>query len=208
MTQVARALGGIGLAAAIAGCASAPLPRSGGEPPPALADAKDEARYRGILDAHTRQRAVYDGLDLRFLVQATWHGPAFAAARAEREAAFLLQTASDAAAAAERERRRLDGAVQFFVAVHASDTRFDALDRIGGPWRLALRAGEREVVASSVERLGRASPALRAIYPYLESFWTGYMVRFPRVEVPPGEALRLRLASTLGHVELAFDAKE
>ncbi len=93
-----------------------------------------------------------------------------------------------------------------FLAVHANDYRFDDFDRPQSMWRVVLKVGGQELAPTSIVRLGRTNTELRSYYSYLESFWVGYRVRFPKSTVAPGDVMTLKLASALGQAEIPFTA--
>lgn len=189
------------------GCATARLPRVPGDPPPAVRDVEAEAAYQATLEAHTQARAVYDNLDTRVFFQATWQSPAFAEARVRREGMFKAMPSAEVSQRLAEEQARLAEATEFFLGVHANDYRFDDLERPNSQWRLVLVVDGEELKPTSVERLGRTTTELRSYYSYMESFWVGYRVRFPRVAMTPGRTVRLKLASALGQAELPFTAE-
>jgi hypothetical protein len=187
------------------GCAEARLPRVPGDPPPALSDLAAERAYQGLLDRSAHTAAVYDLLDTRAFFAAVWQTPAFAEARVRREGAFrewppaLLETRLEA------ERARLAGVTEFFLGVHVNEARLDDLGRATSIWRLAVEVdGGPQREPLSIERMGRSNPELRASYPFMESFWVGYRVRFPEVTTRPGQKLTLHLASVVGAAHLVF----
>lgn len=187
-------------------CSTARIPRIGGDPPPAFSDGAKENAYQAILDRYTRSQALYDNLDTNVFFHATWQAPKFVEARVARDGAFHAVPADEVARVLAAEQARLNDAVEFFLAVHANNSRFDDFGRPDSMWRLALIAGGRELGPSSVERLGRSNTQLQSVYSYLEAFWVGYRVRFPKVEFSSGETFTFRLASPLGQADLAFTA--
>jgi hypothetical protein len=106
-----------------------------------------------------------------------------------------------------KEATRLTDVTEFFFATHVNDSHFDDFDRGNSMWRVALLANGAEVKALSIERLGRTNIELRSVYSYMESFWVGYRVRFPKVTLRPGETLTFRAASALGKADLIFTAE-
>ena len=190
----------------LAACATARIPRVAGDPPPAFSDGEAERAYQAVLDRYTQSRAVYDHLDTNAFVHATWQSPAFVQARVARDARFHALPADEAAKALALEQARLGDAVEFLLAVHVSASTLDDFDRRDSMWRLALDVGGREVTPTQVVRLGRTNPQLRAIYSYLEPFWVAYRVRFPQVELPPGQPFTFRLASAAGQADLQYTA--
>lgn len=203
MTRAAPVL----LALALSGCASARIPRVGGDPAPSERDPTLESGYQVVLERHTKSQAVYDNLDTNVFFHATWQAPAFVEARLAREARFRAIPEGEAAAALEAENQRLGDATEFHLAVHANDYRYEDFDKADSMWRLALVVDGREVTPTSVERLGRSSSQMRSIYSYMEPFWVGYRVRFPKVGLEAGQSFTFRLASALGKAELKYTAE-
>lgn len=185
----------------LAGCATARFPRVGGDPPPMDSDAGMESAYQQSLERATRSQGIYDNLDTRLFVHATIESPAFMEARVKRAARFRAMPLEEETAAMEAERQRLKDVVEFHVAVHANDPKMDDLDRRDSMWRLALMSGGKEYAPLSIERIGRTTTEQRSLYSYMESFWVGYRVRFPKASGP----LTLKLASSVGKAELTFD---
>lgn len=193
-------------ALAATACSTARIPRIGGDPPPAFTDGAKEHAYQVILDRYTRSQAVYDNLDTNVFFHATWQGPKFVEARVARDAAFHALPADEAAKALAAEQARVSDAVEFFLGVHANNYKFEDFGRPDSMWRLALIVGGRELLPTSVERLGRTNTQMQSVYSYLEAFWVGYRVRFPKAELSPGQTFTFRLASPLGQADLVFTA--
>ena len=185
-------------------CAAAPIPRIGGDAAPAVSDAADEAKYQSVLEAHTKSQAIYDNLDQKCFVHATIQSPQYVEARLAREAVFRSLPADEIAKARAAEQVRLSDATEFMMGTYTADFRWDDFQRPNSMWRIALVVGERELTPTSVTRVGRATADLRSFYPYLESFWVAYRVRFPKIEARAGETIRLKLSSSLGRAELPF----
>lgn len=211
-SHVARVVGGLAWLL-VAGCALVP-PRVGA-PAPVLPDPKAQEAYREVLARYTAHRELYAVFDTRMLAAATHQGWPFREARARHVAAFQVQPPELLARRLAEEKAEADAYHDFFFAAHVSDYRFDDFDREGSSiWRIVLTSDAGgEVTPLSVERIGRCALDLRALYPYCDDFWNAYRIRFPRAleggaPVVPAEARRmvLRLASTLGKMELTFPA--
>jgi hypothetical protein len=193
---------GVLAALLLSGCASGHIPRVPGDPPPAVSDAEAERNYQTVLEKFTAEQGVYDNLDTRVFFRATWQSPAFSAARVRREGLFKSWPSALLEQKLGEEAQRLADVTEFFFAVHANDYRFDDFDRPNTMWRFVLVVGNDEIAPATVERLGRTNTEMRSYYSYMESFWVGYRVRFPRKV--SGEKFSLKLASALGKAELPF----
>jgi hypothetical protein len=184
-----------------AACATARIPRVAGEPSPAETDQALESAYQQTLDRYTRSQGVYDYLDTRLFVHATWESTPFMEARVKRYGRFRALPLEEERSAMEAERQRLRDVTEFHLAVHANDPKMDDFDKPGSMWRLALLVDGRELSPVLIERIGRANTEQRSIYSYMESFWVGYRVRFPKAT---GGSMTLKIASAVGKAELAF----
>ncbi len=187
-------------------CAGGHIPRIPGDPPPAVKDVDAERRYQEVLEKFTRAQGVYDNLDTKLFFQVTWQSPEFADARVRREGMFKAWPTAELEPKLTAERTRLADTTEFFFAVHANDYRFDDFDRPNTMWRVVLIVGGEELAPVSVERIGRSNTEMRSYYSYMESFWVGYRMRFPKRALNPGDGFRLRLASALGQAEFPFTA--
>ncbi len=187
-------------------CAGARIPRVPGDPPPAVNDANAERAYQAILERYTRSRGVYDVFDTKLFFQATWQSEPFAFARVRREGFFKDWPQAELETKLNDERARLADVTEFFVAVHANDYRFDDFDRPNSMWRVVLVANGQEMAPLSMVRLGRTTTEIRSYYPYMESFWVGYRLQFPKQPLAAQQNFVLKLASALGQAELTFSA--
>jgi hypothetical protein len=194
-------LGLAALSLALSACATARIPRIGGDPPPADTDPALESAYQQTLERATRSQGIYDLMDTRLFVHATWESPAFVEARVNRYGRFRALPPDELRASMEAERQRLADVIEFHLAVHANDPRMDDFDRPSSMWRLALVVDGREYAPKLIERIGRTNTEQRSYYSYMEPFWVGYRVRFPKVDT---RAMTLKIASAAGKAELVF----
>lgn len=197
----------LGLCVLLCSCATGRVPRIPGDPPPALSDNAAEQKYQDTLERFTAHGGVYDNLDTKAFFYATYQGPTFVAARVQRMATFKNLPPKELAASQAFEDSRLTDATEFFMATHVNDSHFDDFDRSNTVWRLALVVHGEEYKPVSVERIGRTNVDLRGVYSYMESFWVGYRVRFPKVVLQPGEPMVFRAASALGKADLSITAE-
>ncbi len=180
-----------------------------GPPPPRVADDASEAHYQEVLGRWTRRAEIYEGLDSRAFFVASLETMELRQARVERLSEFRGLPQSERAALLEKERAEHANSIVLFLAVHVNERRFDDFSRKGSMWHLALVGEGGEVEPISVEKLGGPDPNLRALYPYLEDFWVGYRLKFPRA-LPGGRPLlplhsggfELSLSSAVGRARL------
>jgi hypothetical protein len=189
----------------LAGCTTARLPHVPGDPPPAVRDATAEREYEAYLDQYTQTASLYDVLDSKIFFRVVWQSPRFVEARVRREAMFKDLPSAEYQQRLEAEQGRQREATEFFMGVHANESRFEDFSRKDSMWRMVLITDDgRELPPLTVERLGRTSTEMRSYYTFMESFWVGYKLRFPAL--PAGQHVHLRLSSALGRADLEFKA--
>lgn len=190
----------------VTGCVHVRVPRVG-EPPPVAEDEAHEKQWQETLTRYSDRAQIYDGLDTRLFIGATYQAPFFVDARVTRLAEFQAVPAGALPGLLDAERLRLSEVTEVFLGVHVNEAKHDDFDRFNSIWKLTLTACQKDYAAKEVVRVGRASLNLRAIYPYLDTFWVGYRVRFPKVETCAEDKVHLRIASTLGLAKLEFPAQ-
>jgi hypothetical protein len=189
------------LALLLFGAACTRVPRVG-EPAPEAPDSNAESDYKKVLDKYSAHAEIYNSLDTRIFAAATLQSDAFVTARLTRQGQFQQIPAETVNARIEAERQRLAATREFFLGVHANNSKFDDFDKADSIWRIALVTAEGEVIPEKIDRVGRATIDLRSYYPYMDDFWVGYLVRFPKGA--PGGTLKLKMASSLGRAEMQF----
>jgi hypothetical protein len=182
-----------------------------GDAPPEAADDKAEAKYQEILGRYSRHAELYSGVeggeDTRMFGAATYQALSFREARVERGGAFRVEPRDviEQKLAAERdEAARYD---DFYFGVHMVDYRYDDFDKHNSIWRIALVGDVVEQTPILVQRQGRSTLDVRSLYPYMGDFWVAYRIRFDKLSQGRGEHLTLRLASSLGRIEMTFPSQ-
>ena len=185
-----------------------------GERPAGVKDSQAESAYHTALERYTDRGEVYDLLNTRMFAAATFQSWPFREARVHRLALYqVLPPVVEQQHLAE-ERSEFESFHEFFFGAHVNNYRFDDFDRPNSIWRIVLVTGPVETTPVSVLRIGRSNLSMRAIYPYMDEFWVAYRIRFPRktldgdAVIQPGTStVLLRVASTLGKVEMKFPAE-
>ena len=199
------------LALALAGCQSMRTPPRVGPPAPRVEDDAAEAQYAAVLSRWTRRAEIYEGFDSLVFFAATFLSMEFRQAKVMRQAAFQTMPEIEAQALLAVERASHSQFHEFVLGVHANEQRFDDFARDESIWRVALVSEQGEALPASIDRLRRSDPNRRALYPFLEQFWTGYVLRFPRVfangtpVLPEEGRFTLRFSSTVGKADLIFE---
>jgi hypothetical protein len=173
-------------------------------------DAKDA--YRAQLRTWTRKDQIYQGLDNKLFISATYHAAAF-------RRAFAIAFPDIYGHGGKITRRELvdmtDGVEQhhnFFIATYTPVLQWNDFSRDDSIWRITLYSkaqgesglGEAQVSPDDIIPL-KVDENLRAVYPYISRFDKIYLVRFPLVDAlqrplvdeGTGEVV-MRVASALG----------
>lgn len=163
--------------------------------------------YNETLGRWTRNTRIFQGLDARLYVSATYKGSEFVGAYIDRySSSFRLDEDYKKALV---ERAALEGQMynDFFLAVHTPDPSWNDLEKPNSIWRLYLEtaSGER-LVPLFINKADVKDPLLRDFFPYLDLWSSGYIVRFPKysaggTEPIPGKdtkLMRLVISGPLG----------
>lgn len=208
--SVARALGtGAWVLALLAGCAGLEPPRVG-DRAPQVSDRAEESHYQQLLRHFSDHAEAYAGFDSRMFCAATLQTWAFREARTRRLALFQQQPSAVLEQHLAEERAELDSGNDVVFGVHTSDPHWNDFDSKKSIWRVALRTATGEYTPVEVVLISRSTPNLRALYPYVDEFWTAYRFRFPKVVngtpvIPDGEpTVTLKVSSTLATADLTL----
>ncbi|MBI3179667.1 MAG: hypothetical protein HYZ27_08385 [Deltaproteobacteria bacterium] len=184
---------------------SRPVALHGAAPAPAADD------YDDVLAAWTRSDKVYQGLDNKLFVTATYHAP-------ELRRAFAVAFPDIYGHGGTITRRELVDLTEdieryhnFFIAMYTPDPKWNDLAKPDSIWRLTL-VGSGEVAVGPHEVVPiKVDENLRAVYPYIHRFDKCYLVRFPLADPMRNLVIQgsttgftLRIASALGVGEMVW----
>jgi hypothetical protein len=182
-----------------------------GDPAPRVDDERAEQAYQDLLGQYSQHAELYSGVgagaDTRLFAAATFQSGPFREARTHRWGTFRSEPAAEVDKKLAVERTESEQFDDFFLGVQMVDYRYDDFDRRNSIWRIALVGDGVEQTPVKVERAGRATLDVRAMYPYMGEFWSGYRIRFNKLAQGRGQQLTLRLASPIGRVEMLFPSQ-
>lgn len=194
-----RALAAAAIIAALTGCGLNALLARSPTPGPR------EGEWATLRGAATRRGSVYDGVEHRATATATHLGLAEREARARRLGEWLGWTPEELERRLAVERAEAAQGEDFLLALYTADTKANDLDAESSIWRVALETDGGEMIASRVEAVKRDA-TITALFPYVGSFDTVYLVRFPLAPEGPvaGRMFALELSSPLGRIDLGY----
>ncbi|HET9751947.1 MAG TPA: hypothetical protein VFP52_03255 [Myxococcales bacterium] len=158
-----------------AGCRTLPFP-----------DPHLEGEYGQALKKWTRRVALYSGLETHAFVRVVYLSPDFVNEQAKELSRMRAELPDQAAATLARLREDYRQP-SFFAVVYIPDKGANDWNEPTSVWRLALNLGMGETAPDRVTRFEPPFNAeLRALYPYIDEYSIGYLIRFPDPE--PQEA--------------------
>lgn len=174
--------------------------------------------YAPILDLWTRRDEAFQLLDHRITVKATMITPMLRQAYAAR----FPEVYGYGGTVTRTEMKDVGGATEdtlnFFVAVYTPEFRWNDLHKPDSIWHVSLsRVNEQSdkaevtVDARTIEKV-KIDENMVTIYPYIDHFDSGYIVRFPLATLE-GETmikegknrLRVRVASSFAAASMQWD---
>ncbi len=173
--------------------------------------------YSETLARWTRVEQVYEGLEPRLIIKATYKNRPFRDAYIERYVDDYRLSSRYKEDMREKALELSELYNEFLMAAHTSVNRWNDFDRTDSIWKLYLEdnLGNR-LTPVSIEKLDAGDPLIREFFPYVGLWSSIYVVRFPKyseagTEPIPGagtDYLRLTIAGALGSGELEWRLKE
>lgn len=191
-----RALVAAAALSALAGCSfhpRSPLPET------------REGEWALARDAATRRTVLYDRFKHRATATATHLSLPVREARARRLAEWLGWTPAELEARLAAERAEHEAGEEFVLCFYTADSRSNDLDAPRSVWRVALKTGGEDLLATRVTSID-SDATMVGLFPYVGPFDVVYRVFLPKVPAGPLDrgAFVLQLASTLGKVDLDY----
>ncbi len=172
--------------------------------------------YFLLFDRWTRSVRIYEDLDTRMYVSATYMVPALRRAYVEEYGRrYLLgRELKEALLKKETEEARKEN--RFFLSVFTPFERWNDLDRPDSIWRLYLEDDRgRRLKPLSIRRVKEEDPVIREFYPSLDLWSFGYIVTFPASTEDGGpfpgkgaKAITLIITGVLGKAELRWSIQD
>lgn len=218
----------------VCACSHGPSPTFGASSRTAVSDQSDaaasethgpgthaRAAFAHALKTWTRSAKIYQQLDDKLFISATYHAPAFRRAFA----VAFPDIYGHGGKITRRELVDLTGGIEqhhnFFVSIYTPDKRWNDIARDDSIWRLSLYSrdprgagNETEVAPDDIVPI-KMDENLRVVYPYTTRFDKAYLVRFPVLDplrqpiVHEGtQEVVMRIASAMGVASLRWQVHE
>ena len=162
-----------------------------------------EGAWGAARDGATRRFVLYDGLRHRATATATHLSASVREARAERLAKWYGWTPTELADRIAKERAEAAAGEEFIVSFYAADPKANDLDAPRSVWRVAVKAGEADVIASRVTSIDSDATVV-GLFPYVGPFDVVYRVLLPRAPAGPlaGGPFALEISGATGTLRL------
>lgn len=173
--------------------------------------------YYEALNRWTRAVKIYEGLESRLYLSATYKHPSFRAAYIERYAKSYQMEEAYTKALLDRESEQGEKYNEFFFTAFTPEDRWNDFLRPDSVWKLYLvdSSGAR-LAPVSVTRVDASDPLLREFFPYFDLWSAGYIVKFPKysetgtepIPGPDTRFIKLIVTGILGKGELEWRLKD
>jgi len=169
--------------------------------------------YGRVTEGATRTREVNDGLELRFILSATWLSEAWVNAFTEEYSNIYYLDAPRRERMIAQWRGESQKYVRFFVALYLPDEKGNDLETTGTLWSLRLvRADEKDFAPVYVRKASLRPEEISRFFPYSGTWYRAYEVAFPKEAVEASSAaaageprLKLVLTGVQGRAVLAWE---
>lgn len=173
--------------------------------------------YSAELDRWTSHQKIYDGLESRLYITATYKSPSFRKAYVERYAKSYQMSEELQKNLIERELEQDEEFNEIFFAAFTPNDKWNDFSQPDSIWKLFLEdsSGAR-LIPLSIAKVDSTDPLIREFFPYFDQWSSGYIVKFPKytetgTEPIPSEStgfLRLLVTGILGKGQLEWRLKQ
>lgn len=172
--------------------------------------------YQEVLGRWTRGKKIFEGLEARLYISATYKDISFREAYVEKYSKGYQLDPDYAKVLMEREAGLSEQYNEFFFSAYTPEERWNDFDQKDSAWHIYLEddSGVR-LMPMSVKRVDSSDPLIREFFPYLDLWGRGYVVRFPKYgasaagPIPNQETkfIKLIVTGVLGKGELEWRLK-
>ncbi len=184
---------------------------------PPLVTESSAQNYSSVLQQHTRSNQIYDGLNTRVQVSATYYSASWRRAWIARQIDALKLNHQEQTSLFAEQQDAHRQYHQFFLALYAENRKWKNLDDKKTIWQVSLvdDRGQQRILPARIERINRHYEELSQYYPYISFFDTAYLVSFPRSDAsgtpffkaPDCHTIKLRMVSSIGSIDLTWQVE-
>jgi len=171
--------------------------------------------YFKVLERWSRGQKVYDGLEARLYMNATFKTADFRRAYMDRYARSYELGSEHLKALSEREIEQAEAFNEFFFTAYTPDESLNDFDREDTVWQMYIEdeAGNR-ARPISITTVDYSEHVIREFFPYFDLWSRAYTVKFPKYADggglidPERGAVKLIVTGVMGKGELVWRPKK
>lgn len=171
--------------------------------------------YFKVLERWSRGQKVYEGLEARLYMNATYKTAEFRRAYMERYARSYELGAEHVKSLAERENEQAEAFNEFFFTAYTPDEALNDFDRPETVWQMYIEdeSGNRSRPIS-ITPVDTSEQVMREFFPYFDLWSKAYTVKFPKyvdggAEINPEKGpVKLVVTGVMGKGELVWRPKK
>lgn len=165
--------------------------------------------YFTVLDRWSRGEKVYEGLEARLYMNATFKTPEFRKAYVERYAKSYELSTDHAKAMMDREAEQALAYNEFFFTAFTPEGSLNDFEQSGSVWQVYLEdAKGNRAKPISIKAFANSEPVVREFFPYFDLWSKAYTIQFPKYadsgdEINPSAGpVKLIVTGVMGKGEL------
>ncbi|MDX2448588.1 MAG: hypothetical protein QNK29_15470 [Desulfobacterales bacterium] len=170
--------------------------------------------YGDVLESWTQESRLYDGLSTKLISKATFKTAAFRQAYATEYARlYKLEGTEYDKLVADQQKEAADYH-DFVIAVYVPEKQWDDFSKDTSMWKIYMtRDNVEQIRHLEIRKLKAKDPITAYFYPYMTTWKSIYLVRFPTIDPKTGnhltddlhDAVTLVMTSVIGSVEFKWE---
>lgn len=169
--------------------------------------------YFKVLERWSRADKVFEGLESRLYINATYKTEEFRKSYIEHYSKSYELSEEHSRALMEREVEQGQAYNEFFFSAYTPESSLNDFERKDSVWQLYIEDAQgRRAKPLSITALENPEPVIREFFPYFDLWSRAYTVRFPKYadsgdEITPEKGdVKLIVTGVMGKGELKWSA--
>ena len=181
---------------------------------PGRSASEKETGYRKVFESWTQEKRIYDGLSTKLISEVTFKSSGFRQAYADEYARlYKLEPPEYDKLVLDQQKAAADYN-DFVLAAYVAEKKWDDFAKKTSMWKIYLTRDHVEQIRPlEIRKLNKNDPVKDYFYPYVTTWKSIYLVRFPAHDPKTGnrfmddtqDALSLIMTSVLGSVEFKWN---
>jgi hypothetical protein len=194
----------------VSGCTGMKSQGTTGQPPVS----EKKVVYRDVLEAWTQEDRIYDGLSTKLISKVTFKSAAFRQAYATEYARLYKLEGPEYDKLVVDQQKEAADYLDFVIAAYVPEKHWDDFSKETSMWKIYITRDNGEQIRHlEIRKLKKKDPVRDYFYPYMTTWKSIYLVRFPTLDPKTGnqlmddpyDAVTLVMTSVLGSVEFKWE---